>query len=44
MTGLPIGMTAARAAGVLAATLCMCAVSGAIATRRLARANPADLF
>jgi putative ABC transport system permease protein len=44
MTGLPIGMTAARAAGVLAATVCMCAVSGAIATRRLARANPADLF
>lgn len=43
-TGLPLAMTSARAAGVLAATIIMCAASGAIATRRLARANPADLF
>lgn len=44
VTGLPIAMTAARAFGVLAVTLVMCAISGAIATRRLARANPAELF
>jgi putative ABC transport system permease protein len=43
-TGLPVTMTTARALGVLAATLVMCALSGAIATRRLQRANPADLF
>ncbi len=43
-TGLPLAMTGTRATGVLAATIFMCAVSGAIATRRLARANPADLF
>jgi putative ABC transport system permease protein len=41
---LPVEMTAPRALGVLAATMAMCAVSGAIATRRLARADPADLF
>lgn len=44
VTGLPIAMTAPRAFGVLAVTLVMCAISGAIATRRLARANPAELF
>ena len=44
VTGLPLSMTAARAFGVLAATLIMCGISGAIATRRLARANPAELF
>jgi putative ABC transport system permease protein len=43
-TGLPVAMTAARALGVLGGTLAMCALSGTIATRRLARANPADLF
>lgn len=43
-TGLPIGMTASRPVLVLLATIAMCAVSGALATRRLARANPADLF
>lgn len=44
LTGLPIAMTLTRALAVLLGTLAMCAVSGAIATRRLARANPADLF
>lgn len=43
-TGLPLSMTATRAIGVLVATIVMCAISGAIATRKLARANPADLF
>jgi putative ABC transport system permease protein len=41
---LPVAMTAERAIGVLVVTLVMCAVSGAIATRRLKRAEPADLF
>jgi putative ABC transport system permease protein len=44
VTGLPIAMTGARAALVLVGTIAMCALSGAIATRKLARANPADLF
>lgn len=43
-TGLPIAMTALRPPLVLAGTLLMCAISGAIATRRLAGADPADLF
>jgi putative ABC transport system permease protein len=37
-------MTATRAVLVLALTVVMCAVSGAVATRRLAHADPADLF
>jgi putative ABC transport system permease protein len=44
VTGLPLAMTVARAVFVLVGTLGMCALSGAIATRKLARANPADLF
>lgn len=44
VTGLPLAMTAGRAALVLVGTVAMCALSGAIATRKLARANPADLF
>jgi putative ABC transport system permease protein len=44
VTGLPLAMTLPRAALVLAGTMAMCALSGAIATRKLARANPADLF
>ena len=44
VTGLPLAMTATRAASVLLGTLAMCALSGALATRKLARANPADLF
>jgi putative ABC transport system permease protein len=43
-TGLPLAMTAPRAGAVLLGTIVTCVVSGAIATRRLARANPADLF
>ncbi|HEX2556467.1 MAG TPA: ABC transporter permease DevC [Microvirga sp.] len=43
-TGLPLAMTPARPPLVLAGTLLMCTISGAVATRRLARANPADLF
>jgi len=44
VTGLPIAMTAGRALAVFLGTLAMCALSGAIATRKLARADPADLF
>ncbi len=43
-TGLPITMPGTRPLLVLAGTLAMCTLSGAIATRRLARADPADLF
>jgi len=43
-TGLPIAMTAERGIAVLLGTMAMCAASGAVATRKLARANPADLF
>lgn len=43
-TGLLLAMTLVRAGGVFLATLGMCAISGAIATRRLARAEPAALF
>tara|TARA_R110002073_G_scaffold131391_1_gene278136 strand:- start:953 stop:1876 length:924 start_codon:yes stop_codon:yes gene_type:complete len=43
-TGLPIYMTAARPIYILIGTIAMCTISGAIATRRLVRADPADLF
>ena len=43
-TGLPVEMTGIRAVAVLFGTSAMCLISGAIATRRLAGANPADLF
>jgi len=43
-TGLPMAMNVPRAGAVLLGTVAMCALSGAIATRRLARANPAELF
>ena len=43
-TGLALHMTPGRALGVLAGTIVMCMLSGALATRRLARANPAELF
>jgi putative ABC transport system permease protein len=43
-TGLPVTMTPGRAALVFGLTVAMCAASGAIATRRLAKADPADLF
>ncbi len=44
VTGLPVAMTPLRPVIVLAGTVAMCAISGAIATRRLAGADPADLF
>lgn len=43
-TGLPIAMDASRAFGVLAGTVIACALSGALATRRLQGADPAELF
>ena len=42
--GLPLVMTAQTAFAVFAGTLAACALSGAIATRRLAAADPAYLF
>lgn len=44
MTGLPIQMTAYTAVMVFFGTLAACSISGAIATRRLIGADPADLF
>lgn len=44
VTGLPIEMDVARIIMVFVGTLAACAISGAIATRRLAGADPADLF
>lgn len=43
-TALPLAMTPGRALAVFFGTLAMCAISGAIATRKLARADPAELF
>ncbi|MBD2361004.1 FtsX-like permease family protein [Anabaena minutissima FACHB-250] len=43
-TNLPIYMTAMRAIIVFFLTIIMCAFSGAIATRRLQAADPADMF
>lgn len=43
-TGLPLSMPVSRPVVVLLGTILMCTLSGAIATRRLANANPADLF
>jgi putative ABC transport system permease protein len=43
-TGLPISMPLSRPILVLFGTIAMCMLSGALATRRLARADPADLF
>ena len=44
ITGLPVAMDASRAILVFLGTLAACTLSGAIATRRLAAADPADLF
>ncbi|MFT6073495.1 MAG: putative ABC transport system permease protein [Yoonia sp.] len=44
VTNLPVAMDASRAILVLLGTLTACTISGAIATRRLANADPADLF
>ncbi|KJH71184.1 ABC transporter permease DevC [Aliterella atlantica] len=43
-TALPLYMTALRAIIVLMLTLIMCGMSGAIATRKLQAADPADMF
>ncbi|MCP4072972.1 MAG: FtsX-like permease family protein [Hyphomicrobiales bacterium] len=43
-SGLAINMTVARAIVVFLGTLAACSISGAVATRRLAHADPADLF
>lgn len=43
-TALPIYMTLNRAIFVLTATIVMCFISGAIATRKLQSADPADMF
>ncbi|MBD2452373.1 FtsX-like permease family protein [Nostoc sp. FACHB-152] len=43
-TDLPIYMTAGRAVFVLIITIIMCMISGAIATRKLQSADPADMF
>ncbi len=43
-TNLPMYMTLMRAIIVLALTLIMCSISGAIATRKLQAADPADIF
>ncbi len=43
-TNLPLEMTANMAVMVFIGTLVACTISGAIATRRLASADPADLF
>lgn len=43
-TALPIYMKFSRAVVVLILTIVMCSISGAIATRRLQAADPADMF
>lgn len=43
-TNLPIEMSVSRALMVLIGTILSCMISGAIATRRLASADPAELF
>lgn len=43
-TGLPIAMTPLRALFVFLGTVASCALSGTIALRKLANADPADLF
>jgi putative ABC transport system permease protein len=43
-TNLPMYMTLMRGLQVIILTFMMCAISGAIATRKLQSADPADLF
>jgi putative ABC transport system permease protein len=43
-TNLPIAMTALTASKVVAATLVMCILSGAVATNKVQAADPADMF
>ena len=44
VTGLPIAMDVSRALLVLAGTIVMCTISAPSRRRRLAAADPADLF
>jgi len=44
VAGLPLAMTGGRMVAMLLGTIIMCTLSGAIATRRLAKADPAALF
>lgn len=44
VTNLPVAMDTSRAILVFLGTLTACTISGAIATRRLVHADPADLF
>jgi putative ABC transport system permease protein len=44
VTGLPVAMSLARLLIVFGGTLAMCVFAGFVATRRLARADPAELF
>jgi putative ABC transport system permease protein len=43
-TGLPMRLTAGRAAVLLVLTVAMCAVAGLVALRRVVRADPAEVF
>ncbi len=43
-TGIPLVMTATRLGNIFLLTIIMCMVSGAIAVRRLEKADPADIF
>jgi putative ABC transport system permease protein len=43
-TELPMVMTAARVVGVLLISVAMCSAAGLLASRKVARADPADLF
>ena len=44
LTNIPIFMTTERAVAVFFGTIAACAISGVLAMRKLAAANPADLF
>jgi putative ABC transport system permease protein len=44
LTNLPIAMTVERAAAVFVGTVAACAISGLLAMRKVAAADPADLF
>jgi putative ABC transport system permease protein len=43
-TGLPVMMTPGRTVAILLSTLFMCWLAGLLSTRKLQRANPAELF
>jgi putative ABC transport system permease protein len=41
---IPVVMNGGRMAGVLVLSVCMCAVSGGLALRKLHQADPAELY